>query len=196
MAVGYVPEWVSLLDAIQHIERVAGGTRKEACDALLIPLREGAVLSRVRGQALIRGNGIHPERWYLATVFCDGSVTFADDPRFPHLRHPLGLGPLRHQIEVRRNNVVKCWPAVGEPPATRPAAPRPATSATTSRTELRRFVVELIAAGSPNKVALWQKWTAASHRGSRDALFQEFNRQMEQKGFLAPGRGRPRKSPK
>jgi hypothetical protein len=105
MPIGYVPEWMPLLNAIQHVQRVAGGVSKDACDALLMALRDGGVLSRVRGQAVRRSAGIAPEQWYRATVFCDGTVDFTDDPRFPLLRpFPPGLGPLRHQIEVRRSD--------------------------------------------------------------------------------------------
>ena len=63
----------------------------------------------------------------------------------------------------------------------------------TSRAEMERFVAEFISAdGSPTKVGLWGRWTAAGHHGRRDDLYAEFNRQM---GDDAPKRGRPRKSP-
>jgi hypothetical protein len=134
MAVRYVPEWMPLLDAIQHMQRVAGSARKDACDALLIALCDGGVLSRVRGQAVRRGAGIDPEQWYRATVFCDGTVDFKDDPRFPLLRpFPPGLGPLRHQIEVRRSDVLKWWPAAGEPPESEPVTEQRADDKPTVR---------------------------------------------------------------
>jgi hypothetical protein len=50
MAVGYVAKWISLLEAIQHVQRVLGGTLEDARDKLLIGLREGAVTARYYGK--------------------------------------------------------------------------------------------------------------------------------------------------
>jgi hypothetical protein len=71
--------------------------------------------------------------------------------------------------------------------------PLPATRAV-GAAAMQGFVAEFVAApgGSLTKRALWQRWTAAGHRGRRDGLFAEFDRQM---GGASPGRGRPRKSP-
>jgi len=139
MAVGYVPQWMMLLDAVQHIQHVAGGARKDAYSALLAALRDGAVLSRVRGRAVIRGVGIAPEQWHRAAVFCDGSVEFTDDPRFPLLQrfHP-GLGPLRHQIEVRRSDVLKWWPLAEETPESGRRKERTVDNKTTVRQSSRK----------------------------------------------------------
>jgi hypothetical protein len=133
MAVGYVREWMPLLDAIYHIQRVAEGARKRACEVVLIAVCDGGVLSRVRGQAVRRGAGIAPEQWYRATVSCDGTVDFTDDPRFPLLRpFPPGLGPLRHQNEVRRSDVLKWW-AADESPESEPVTEQSADSKPTVR---------------------------------------------------------------
>jgi hypothetical protein len=138
MALGYTPIWLPLLDAINHVQGVAGGTSRGACDALLVALSDGAVLSRIRGKPVGRGAGIAAEQWYRATVFCDGTVEFKDDPRFPLLQpFPVGLGPTRHHIEVRRNDVFKYWPAgadQSEPePLTQQRADRKPTARRPSR---------------------------------------------------------------
>jgi hypothetical protein len=50
MVVGYVAKWITLLEAIHHVQRVLGGTLKDARDKLLIALRERAVTARYHGK--------------------------------------------------------------------------------------------------------------------------------------------------
>jgi hypothetical protein len=120
--VGYEPQWMPLPAAIKHVHRVAGGTPAEAWNTLWLMLREGAIKSRYRGQS--RGE-IAAEQWYRAAICRDGSVEFGHDPRYPLLRsHSPGLGPLRHQIEVCRTDVLKWWPATDEPPQATGEPPR------------------------------------------------------------------------
>lgn len=100
-----------LLEAIQHVRRVRKGSIKEAWSELEARLRDNAIKSRYRGQAVRAGSGgIAAEQWYRATVFSDGTAIFAPDPRFPHLGAPYGLGEQRHEIEVWRSDVLKCFP--------------------------------------------------------------------------------------
>jgi hypothetical protein len=116
MAAGYVATWIPLLEAIQHVQRVAGGTLEDAHDNLLIALREAGVASRYRGQdvggvaAQIEGRsgGVPPARWYTATVYDDGSVEFADNPYYPF---PRRYGLACQQIEVQRSDLLRWWPA-------------------------------------------------------------------------------------
>jgi hypothetical protein len=82
----YVPKWMSLLEAIEHVQRIAGGERHEAWAALLVPLREGAIKSRRQGGGFLGGNGeIDPSQWYpgKAKILRDGSVEFAPHPLLP-----------------------------------------------------------------------------------------------------------------
>jgi hypothetical protein len=102
MAGGYVPKWMPLLEAIEYFQRVAG-TLQNAADELVALLREGVVRSRYRGQ----DDEITAEQWYRATVYGDGTVTFAADPRFPLLGRSFGLGQPRYSIEVWRSHVLK-----------------------------------------------------------------------------------------
>jgi hypothetical protein len=109
MSAGYTPQWISLLDAIEHVRSVFGGTIEEAWNALVIPLREGAILGRFRGQAVggiaaaIEGDGAVPSGWwYNATVARDGSVGFAD--------LSVAGRRLRREIEIQRSDLLKHWP--------------------------------------------------------------------------------------
>jgi hypothetical protein len=121
MAVGYTPEWWPLLTAIEHVQRVAGTTIDVATEALMVPLREGKIKTRYRGQPLGGiaghyegwGGEIAPEQWYRVTgLYPNGDVEFA--PNYPELRRIRQ----RHQIEVRRADVLKWWPDPPEPPGT------------------------------------------------------------------------------
>jgi hypothetical protein len=119
MPVGYTPQWISLLDAIEHVRLVSGGTIEEAWRALEVPLREGVILGRFRGQevggietAYLSVGGAVPHRWwYAASVFGDGSVEFGNDRLF-------GRPPPRREIEIQRSDLLQIWLA--------PEAPIPA----------------------------------------------------------------------
>jgi hypothetical protein len=123
MPAGYIPQWIPLLEAIEHVRLVIGGTIEEAWRALAIPLREGAILSRFRGQevggiaAAIEGNSgaILEHWWYDATVFKDGSVEFAAERYDFRPRAP------RREIEIQRSHLLQLWPEPAE--ATREPAP-------------------------------------------------------------------------
>jgi hypothetical protein len=115
MVVAYLAKWITLFEAIHHVQRVLGGPLKDARDKLLIALREGAVTARYHGKDIGgiaahyegTGGGVPPTRWYkAAAVFDDGSVEFSDNPDFPFPR-PLRL---REQIEVRRSDLERWWP--------------------------------------------------------------------------------------
>ena len=144
MGAGYVRQWMSPLQAIEHVRLVSGGTFEEAWGALVVPLREGVILSRFRGQevggvetAYLGGSGAVPSQWwYAASVFNDGSVEFDNDR--------LLRRPSRREIEIRRSDLLQIWPApevaTGEepplgklPPAERAAPPRPKSPAGGSR---------------------------------------------------------------
>jgi hypothetical protein len=128
MSAGYTPQWISLLEAIEHVRMVIGGTIEEAWNALRIPLREGAVLSRFRGQevggiaAAIEGrSGAVPSSWwYDATVFTEGGVVFGAERQF-------GRRSARHEIEIQRIDLLRFWPEPSE--ATREPAPASAAPA-------------------------------------------------------------------
>jgi hypothetical protein len=121
MRAGYTQQWISLLEGIEHVQRVDGASFEESLKALAIPLREGAILSRFRGQevgaiaAAIEGNsGAVPcAWWYNATVFLDGSVEFGAQRRYGR------LSP-RHEIEIQRSDLLEIWPEPAE------ATPEPA----------------------------------------------------------------------
>ena len=131
MAAGYIPQWISLSDAIQHLQRVDHATFEQACKALILPLRKGAITSRFRGQevggvsAQIEGfSGAVPNGWwYHATVSGDGRVEFAAERHF-------GRRPPRREIEISRSDLLKIWlepeAQLGQEPTT--AAPEPQTT--------------------------------------------------------------------
>ena len=131
MAAGYIPQWISLSDAIQHVQRVDHATFEQACKALILPLREGAIMSRFRGQevggvsAQIEGlSGAVPNGWwYHATVSGDGRVEFAAERHF-------GRRPPRREIEISRSDLLKIWlePAAQLGQETTTAAPEPQTT--------------------------------------------------------------------
>jgi len=130
----YIPKWVPLAAAIEHVQLVAGGAFTVAWNALLLPaLCDGAVKSRYRGRPLggipgmIEGWGgeIAPESWYQATVYPDGKVEFGNEPG-----RAFGLRRLRHEIEVSNEDLLRVWPhpkpadkaqpgSIGEPPTAR-----------------------------------------------------------------------------
>jgi hypothetical protein len=124
MPVGYIPEWWPLLTAIEHVRLVSETTISEAAVSLNIPLREGKIKSRYRGQPLGGiaghyegwGGEIAPEQWYRAQVYADGSVEFIVN--FPTLERPFGLGRPRHHVEVWRADVLRYWPEPADPPTT------------------------------------------------------------------------------
>jgi hypothetical protein len=130
MPAGYVPQWISLIEAIHHVGLILGSTtEEEAWKALKIPLREGAILSRFRGQevgdigAAIEGHSgaVRPGWWYTAEVFADGSVEFAAE-QYDFRRPP------RREIEIRWSDLLRFWPkpaeAAREPAPTKPPPPR------------------------------------------------------------------------
>lgn len=104
MPAGYVRAWISFLEALDHVEWVAGCARQEACDGLLAALLDGAVESR-------SGNtreAIDPAKWRLAEVCVPGSVFFPADPND---RSRLGRVPANLPIELRREHVELIWSA-------------------------------------------------------------------------------------
>jgi hypothetical protein len=127
MAVEYVPQWISLLAAIEHVRQVAGGTLEAAWQALQLALREGAVMARFRGEEVggiaeaIEGrSGAVPNGWwYKATVFADGSVEFTAE------RYDFRPRPPRREIEVQRAELSQYWP---QPEAATPASAKPPPS--------------------------------------------------------------------
>jgi hypothetical protein len=126
MTDGYMPEWMPLLEAIEHVQRIVGSNPREACDRVRLLLRDGRVKSRCAGTE----QHIKPVTWYRATVFEDGRVEFGDDPRYSLLRPPI-LGRPHVEIEVRRNEVMKWWPAAAERATEKPApGPDPLPRAT------------------------------------------------------------------
>jgi hypothetical protein len=128
VAAGYIPQWISLLDAIEHVRIVIGGTIEEAWNALTIPLREGAILSRFRGRevggiaAAIEGHsGAVPFGWwYNAEVSADGTVGFGADLY-------IAGGRLRREIEIQRSGLLQFWPERAEA-TQQPAAVKPPPS--------------------------------------------------------------------
>jgi hypothetical protein len=202
MAVGYTLDWWDLADAIRHVARVGGTTNEAAAAALWPPLREGKISSRYRGQPIANkiavaygvaeGGEIPAGQWYRATIHRDASVEFGEPARTPLLGRPAGPDRPRHQVEVWRADVLRYWPPVTAPGESQPAVSPPPAMPAISVVGMERFVAEFVAEGGSTKKALWQRWTAVGHRGRRDDLFAEFNRQM---GDAAPRRGRPRKLP-
>jgi len=176
---GYVRNWISFAAALAQVERVVGCDREDARAGLVAALEDGKIRSRFSDD----GAAIDPARWHRVNVWLAGS-----DTPFLHGVH-YGNDPPR-AVELHRADLEK-W--LEEPQAADAALPPPATPAI-STAEMQHFVSAYVKAESaPTKRTLWQRWTAAGHRGRRDDLFAEFNRQM---GDAAPGRGRPRKSPK
>jgi hypothetical protein len=73
MAVGYVPEWISLLAAIEHVQRIAGGTLEAAWEALRPALRERVVMARFRGEEVVASR--RPSRVAVAKFQRSGGTT-------------------------------------------------------------------------------------------------------------------------
>jgi hypothetical protein len=127
VAVGYVPKWIPLLEAIQHVQRVAGSRLDEACDALLSALCDGGVASRYRGEdiggaaALIEGGGggVPAARWYGAMVVDDGRVEFGNSRYYPS---PRRARYTREEIEVQRHDLLRWWPEPTENATEEPRA--------------------------------------------------------------------------
>ncbi len=103
MPAGYVRTWISFLEALDHVERVAGCARQEACDGLLAALRDSAV----HGRFADTGEVIDPPKWYRAEVYRPGSVAFPHDPTD---RSQLGRWPSNRLVELRREDVERLWP--------------------------------------------------------------------------------------
>lgn len=105
----YVPKWMPLLDAIEHVRAADSATIHDACEALLAALRDGAITSRYHASGLFGGDGfINPAVWDRARVFSDGSVEFDAHPAVPPA--PPELVSPGHQIDVCRAYVLECWP--------------------------------------------------------------------------------------
>jgi hypothetical protein len=105
MAPRYPPAWMPLLQAIEHVRGVEGGTLEDACASLLVALSDDGVESRYRGNH----QPIDPTKWYEAKVWGDGAVLFRHvwllgDPANPAVLH----------VEVLRSDVLQHWPDLAE----------------------------------------------------------------------------------
>jgi hypothetical protein len=119
LATRYPPGWISLLDALQHVQRVRDGTIDGAWRELQPKLQEGRVRSRHRGQrVLTRRDVIEPTRWYRAAVLPNGAVILNYDGRslVSDPAHPSYLPA--YDIEVWRADALRWWPEVSPSDAT------------------------------------------------------------------------------
>jgi hypothetical protein len=103
MLAGYARAWISFLEALDHVERVVGCARQEACDGLLAALRDRAIESRFTDT----GEAIETAMWHRADVYAPGSVTFPGDPND---RSQLGRWPMDRSVELRRADMDRLWP--------------------------------------------------------------------------------------
>jgi hypothetical protein len=205
MAVGYTPDWWPWLTAIGHVQWVTSAAIDAAVEALVLPLREGKIKSRYRGQPVrvIGGQGgVAPEQWYHATTFSDGTVKFGPDPRFPHLGAPHGLGEQRSEIEVWRADVLRWWPeptdspGAGEDVAVVTPEPRAAgvTEAriddasrnTVSYTHLKA-AIEKHGSAAEGRLIVYAKKTFSDKHVPRELV-----RRARHELFGKPNRGRPK----
>jgi hypothetical protein len=116
---GYAAKWMPLIDAIEHVQRVAGSATER--EALRLALRDGAIKARYHGGGAFGGDGcIDPSLWNRARLLRDGSVEFAPHWSLPPT--PPELRGLSHQVEVCRADLLELWPAAMHP---HPAEARP-----------------------------------------------------------------------
>ena len=108
MTGGYEPKWMPLIEAIEHVQCVTGGSPAEAYAMLLPALRDRAIKSRRMGGGLFGGCGkIDPSEWYRdIAVYGDGTVIFGAHPMVPPDLGP----PPRTDVELWRADVLKFWP--------------------------------------------------------------------------------------
>jgi hypothetical protein len=114
-------EWITLLEAIEHVQRVGDAAPREAVEKLRVPLREGKIRSRHWGT----DRPIEPLAWYRAKIFSDGGVEFCSDNALLESRlKTIGLGSIRDRVEVNNSEMMRYFP---EPAEKRRRGPKPGT---------------------------------------------------------------------
>jgi hypothetical protein len=150
------PQWMPLLDAIQHVQKALKTSLKEAATVVLTALRQDRLPARrsghtmpLDGQYELWGR-FFPAAWRCATIHDDGTVSFDVSGGIPELRaarqHEIEV---RHEIEVLREVVLELWPDA--PPSNSVPAAKKATKIDAAKAYIAQHYPDGIPAGVTDK---------------------------------------------